>query len=119
MRIVITQIKIRLNNDTANVKAYASVVFNESIKINGIRIETNYLDRLVVRFPFSESKHLQYVVPLNDAVRQYIDKQIIERYYETKKAAYNRKAQTQKAQEGNPQKAPKFKTQEGNDENGN
>lgn len=119
MRLVITQIKIRLINDAANVKAYASVVFNESIKINGIRIETNYLDRLVVRFPFSQSKHLQYVVPLNDAVRQYIDKQIVERYFETKKAAYNRKAHPHKAQESENPKAPPNITQEGTDENGN
>ena len=75
MNMVISQIKIRLNNNSANdknekVKAYASIVVNNALKINGIRIESNYAGRLVVRFPSSNSRNLQYIVPLNNDVRQ-------------------------------------------------
>lgn len=123
MNMVISQIKIRLNNNSANdknekVKAYASIVVNNALKINGIRIESNYAGRLVVRFPSSNSRSLQYIVPLNNDVRQYIDNKIIERYFETKKAI-NKKTPTSKAPVSESPETPKTKAQEGIDENGN
>lgn len=124
MNIVISQIKIKLNSNTANddkgesVKAYASVVINDSIKINGIRLESNFAGRLVVRFPSSNSRSLQYIVPLNNDVRQYIDNKIIERYFESKKAI-NKKTPTSKAPVSESPETPKTKAQEGIDENGN
>lgn len=84
MQVTITQISMKLTNDN-EVVAYASIVFNDSVKINGVKIKKNDVGKLLVLLPESENQKLQYVVPLTHELRQHIDEQLIEHYFKLKK----------------------------------
>lgn len=86
MQTTITKISMKLTNDTESVKAYASIILNNSVKINGIRIITNEVGKLIVVLPEDSEKQIQYVVPINNYFRQYIDKVLVERYFKLKSA---------------------------------
>ena len=86
MKTIITHISMKLVENEDKIKAYASVIINDSIKINGIKIEMNEREKLLVILPESENRRLQYVVPLTQETRQYIDKQLIDRYLSLEKA---------------------------------
>lgn len=84
LQVTITQISMKLTNDN-EVVAYASIVFNDSVKINGVKIKKNDVGKLLVLLPEFESQKLQYVVPLTHKLRQHIDEQLIEHYFKLKK----------------------------------
>ena len=46
MQVTITQISMKLTNDN-EVVAYASIVFNDSVKINGVKIKKNDVGKLL------------------------------------------------------------------------
>ena len=88
--IDITDISMKVNADDKDVKAYASVVLNNSVKINGIKLLTNREGKLFVLLPESKERQIQYVVPLNAECRRYIDETLIDRYL-TMREAFNNK----------------------------
>ena len=49
--IEITRISMKINTGNKPVKAFASIVFNNSLKINGIRIVERKSGDLIVIFP--------------------------------------------------------------------
>ena len=51
MQTSITKISMRLNDENAEVKAYASIVINGSVKINGIKIISNRDSKILVVLP--------------------------------------------------------------------
>ena len=81
METVITHISMRLMENDDKIKAYASIVINDSIKINGIKIVMTNTGKLLVILPEAENRKLQYVVPLSQETRQHIDQQLLERYF--------------------------------------
>ncbi len=96
----ITKISMRLNPDTESVKAYASIVLDDSVKVNGIRIVSNFIGKLIVVLPENSEKKIQYVVPINREFRQYIDNALVERYFKLK-SALNKIATQNNATKGN------------------
>ena len=75
--------------DPNGVIAYASVVFNDSLKINGLTLTENGNGKHIVRFPESKDKEsedrkLQYIVPLNDELRKSVDRAVVEHYFKLK-----------------------------------
>ena len=86
MQTSITKISMRLNDETAEVKAYASIVINCSVKINGIKIISNRDGKILVVLPEDSEKKIQYVVPMNNYFRQYLDTTLVERYFKLKSA---------------------------------
>ena len=86
MQTSITKISMKINDEDDSIKAYASVVFNHSVKINGIQIVENDAGKLIVVLPENSEKKIQYVVPMDNYFRQYIDKTLVERYFKLKSA---------------------------------
>ena len=86
MQTSITKISMRLNDENAEVKAYASIVINGSVKINGIKIISNRAGKILVVLPEDSEKKIQYVVPMNNYFRQYLDTTLVERYFKLKSA---------------------------------
>ena len=84
LQTTITQISMKLTNEN-EVVAYASIVLNNSVKINGIEIKKNDVGKLLVILPESESRKLQYVVPVTQEMRQHIDEKLIAHYFKLKK----------------------------------
>ena len=50
MQTSITKISMRLNNENAEIKAYASIIINGSVKINGIKIIANRYPKEYISF---------------------------------------------------------------------
>ena len=86
MQTSITKISMRLNDENAEVKAYASIVINGSVKINGIRITANRDGKILVVLPEDSEKKIQYVVPMNTYFRQYLDNTLVDRYLKLRDA---------------------------------
>ncbi len=86
MQTSITKISMRLNDENAEVKAYASIVINGSVKINGIKIISNRDSKILVVLPEDSVKKIQYVVPMSTYFRQYLDNTLVERYFKLKSA---------------------------------
>ena len=84
----ITKISMRILSKEETVPngviAYASIVFNDSVKINGLALTENENGKHIVRFPESEDKKLQYIVPLNDELRKSVDRAVVEHYFKLK-----------------------------------
>ena len=59
MQTSITKISMRLNDENAEVKAYASIVINSSVKINGIKIISNRDGKILVVLPEDSEKKIQ------------------------------------------------------------
>ena len=77
---------MKINSEESAVKAYASIVLNNSVKINGIKLVSSENGKLIVVLPENSEKKIQYVVPMDNYFRQYIDKTLIERYFKLKSA---------------------------------
>ena len=86
MQTSITKISMRLNDENAEVKAYASIVINGSVKINGIKIISNRDGKILVVLPEDSEKKIQYVVPMNNYFRQYLDTTLVDRYLKMREA---------------------------------
>ena len=86
MQTSITKISMKINDENDSIKAYASVVFNHSVKINGIKIISNRDGKILVVLPEDSEKKIQYVVPMNNYFRQYLDTTLVERYFKLKSA---------------------------------
>jgi DNA-binding cell septation regulator SpoVG len=86
MQTSITKISMRLHDENAEVKVYASIVINGSVKINGIKIISNRDGKILVVLPEDSEKKIQYVVPMNNYFRQYLDTTLVERYFKLKSA---------------------------------
>ena len=86
MQTSITKISMRLNDENAEVKAYASIVINGSVKINGIKIISNRDGKILVVLPEDSEKKIQYVVPMNNYFRQYLDTTLVDRYLKLRDA---------------------------------
>ena len=77
MQTTITKISMKISNDTGRVKAYASIIINNSVKINGIKIVFTEAGPPIVVLPEDCEKNIQYVVPMNNHFRRYIDKTLV------------------------------------------
>ena len=86
MQTSITKISMKINSEESPVKAYVSIVLNNSVKINGIKLVSSENGKLIVVLPENSEKKIQYVVPMDNYFRQYIDKTLIERYFKLKSA---------------------------------
>jgi len=86
MQTSITKISMRLNDENAEVKAYASIVINGSVKINGIKIVSNRDSKILVVLPEDSEKKIQYVVPMSTYFRQYLDNTLVDRYLKLRDA---------------------------------
>ena len=65
---------------------YASIIINGSVKINGIRIIANRDGKILVVLPEDSEKKIQYVVPMNNYFRQYLDTTLVDRYLKMRDA---------------------------------
>ena len=86
MQTSITKISMRLNNENAEIKAYASIIINGSVKINGIKIIANRDGKILVVLPEDSEKKIQYVVPMNNYFRRYLDNTLVDRYLKMRDA---------------------------------
>lgn len=86
MQTSITKISMKINSEESPVKAYFSIVLNNSVKINGIKLVSSENGKLIVVLPENSEKKIQYVVPMDNYFRQYIDKTLVERYFKLKSA---------------------------------
>ena len=86
MQTSITKISMRLNNENSEIKAYASIIINGSVKINGIKIIANRDGKILVVLPEDSEKKIQYVVPMNNYFRQYLDNTLVDRYLKMRDA---------------------------------
>ena len=86
MQTSITKISMRLNDENAEVKAYASIVINGSVKINGLKIISNRDGKILVVLPEDSEKKIQYVVPMTNYFRQYLDNTLVDRYLKMREA---------------------------------
>ena len=86
MQTSITKISMKINSEESAVKAYVSIVLNNSVKINGIKLVSSENGKLIVVLPENSEKKIQYVVPMDNYFRQYIDKTLVERYFKLKSA---------------------------------
>lgn len=86
MQTSITKISMKINSEESPVKAYVSIVLNNSVKINGIKLVSSENGKLIVVLPENSEKKIQYVVPMDNYFRQYIDKTLVERYFKLKSA---------------------------------
>lgn len=83
MQLKITSISMRLTTDEDDIKAYASVALNNTVKINGIRIVHDIVGKPVIVYPSKEE--MQIIVPLSVEFRQHLEYSLIEHYYSLKK----------------------------------
>ena len=86
MQTSITKISMKINSEESAVKAYVSIVLNNSVKINGIKLVSSENGKIIVVLPENSEKKIQYVVPMDNYFRQYIDKTLVERYFKLKSA---------------------------------
>lgn len=86
MQTSITKISMKINSEESSVKAYVSIVLNNSVKINGIKLVSSENGKLIVVLPENSEKKIQYVVPMDNYFRQYIDRTLVERYFKLKSA---------------------------------
>ena len=86
MQTSITKISMKINSEESPVKAYVSIVLNNSVKINGIKLVSSENGKLFVVLPENSENRIQFVVPMDNYFRQYIDKTLIERYFKLKSA---------------------------------
>ena len=86
MQTSITKISMKINSEESAVKAYVSIVLNNSVKINGIKLVSLENGKLIVVLPENSEKKIQYVVPVDNYFRQYIDKALVDRYLKLKAA---------------------------------
>ena len=86
MQTSITKISMRLNDENAEIKAYASIIINGSVKINGIRLTSNRDGKILIVLPEDSEKKIQYVVPMNNYFRQYLDTTLVDRYLKLRDA---------------------------------
>ena len=89
MQTSITKISMKINSEESPVKAYVSIVLNNSVKINRIKLVSSENGKLIVVLPENSEKKIQYVVPMDNYFRQYIDKTLVERYFKLKSALNN------------------------------
>ena len=86
MQTSITKISMKINDEDDSIKAYASIVINGSVKINGIKIISNRDGKILVVLPEDSEKQIRYVVPMTNYFRQYLDTTLVERYFKLKSA---------------------------------
>ena len=86
MQTSITKISMKINSEESAVKAYISIVLNNSVKVNGIKLVSLENGKLIVVLPENSDKKIQYVVPVDNYFRQYIDKTLVDRYLKLKAA---------------------------------
>ena len=86
MQTSITKISMKINSEESSVKAYVSIVLNNSVKINGIKLVSSENGKLIVVLPENSEKKIQYVVPMDNYFRQYIDRTLVDRYFKLKSA---------------------------------
>ena len=86
MQTSITKISMKINSEESAVKAYVSIVLNNSVKINGIKLVSSENGKIIVVLPENSEKKIQYVVPVDNYFRQYIDKTLVDRYLKLKAA---------------------------------
>ena len=83
--MVITDVTIMLTEGTGRQRADVAIVLDNELRINNIKLIDNGT-RMFVAFPRSNSKSTSPdVFPISSAVRDYIEKQIIEKYKEVNK----------------------------------
>ena len=86
MQTSITKISMKINSEESAVKAYVSIVLNKSVKINGIKLVSSENGKIIVVLPENSEKKIQYVVPMDNYFRQYIDRTLVDRYFKLKSA---------------------------------
>ena len=86
MQTSITKISMKINSEESAVKAHVSIVLNNSVKINGIKLVSLENGKLIVVLPENSEKKIQYVVPMDNYFRQYIDRTLVDRYFKLKSA---------------------------------
>lgn len=86
MQTSITKISMKINSEESAVKAYVSIVLNNSVKINGIKLVSSENGKIIVVLPENSEKKIQYVVPMDNYFRQYIDRTLVDRYFKLKSA---------------------------------
>ena len=86
MQTSITKISMKINSEESAVKADVSIVLNNSVKINGIKLVSLENGKLIVVLPENSEKKIQYVVPMDNYFRQYIDRTLVDRYFKLKSA---------------------------------
>ena len=78
----ITKVRIKLIPDKARLKAIASITLDNELVINDIKIiQTG--KRLCAEFPkhqFAKNNNLEYIVPLNQVIREIIESKILGEY---------------------------------------
>ena len=83
--MVITDVTITLTEGTGRQRADVAIVLDNELRINNIKLIDNGT-RMFVAFPRSNVKSTSPdVFPISSAVRDYIEKQIIEKYKEVNK----------------------------------
>ncbi len=79
----ITNIRIqKAENDNSRMVGYAEIVFDDCLKINGIRIIKGD-NRIFAAMPnkkMQDGKYKDYVHPINEELRNKIDKAVEEAY---------------------------------------
>ena len=68
---------VRTSRDSKNISF---------LEINGIKIIANRDGKILVVLPEDSEKKIQYVVPMNNYFRQYLDTTLVERYFKLKSA---------------------------------
>ena len=86
MQTSIAKISMKINSEESAVKAYVSIVLNNSVKINGIKLVSSENGKIIVVLPENSEKKIQYVVPMDNYFRQYIDRTLVDRYFKLKSA---------------------------------
>ncbi len=83
--MVITDVTITLTKGSGRQLADVAIVLDNEIRINNIKLIDNGT-KMFAAFPRSNSKSTSPdVFPVTSAVRDYIEKQIIEKYKEASK----------------------------------
>ena len=82
--MVITDVTITLTKGTGRQLADVAIVIDNELRINNIKLIDNGT-KMFAAFPRSNSKSTSPdVFPVTSAVRDYIEKQIIEKYKEVR-----------------------------------
>ena len=89
---------MKVTDEDNEIKAFAEIIFNESIKINGIKVIVNDVGKLIVVLPENKIEQIQYVVPLSVQLRKDINNEIINKYFSIKESIKN--AKTTSVQKG-------------------
>lgn len=82
---------MKVTDEDNEIKAFASIILNDSIKINGIKVIVNDVGKLIVVLPENKIEQIQYVVPLSVQLRKDINNEIINKYFSIKESIKNAK----------------------------